>query len=323
MAEPFRHIAVIDIGKTNAKVALVGADDGHEIALRTTANRVRQDGPYPHFDVAALWAFICDALAEMQRESPIDAISITAHGASGVLITGDPQGDGLALPVLDYEFSGPDEFAAEYDAVRPPFSESLSARLPGGLNLGAQVFWQAKRLSGGVRRRALRHLPAILGLAALRRGGDGGDLARLPHRSLEPRREGFFEPRGPARLAREDGAAALRLRPARPGHAGARAAARARSRHAGLLRHPRFQRLAAPASRRARPALHGRLDGNLDHRARRRRQHRKARPAPRRARLRQRLRRRRCPAPASWAGANSTGSPAESPSSRMPPTSTA
>ena len=145
MAEPFRHIAVIDIGKTNAKLALVGARDGHEIALRTTANRVRQDGPYPHFDVAALWAFICDALAEMQRESPIDAISITAHGASGVLITGDPQGDGLALPALDYEFSGPDEFAAEYDAVRPPFAESLSARLPGGLNLGAQVFWQAKR----------------------------------------------------------------------------------------------------------------------------------------------------------------------------------
>ena len=38
--------------------------------------------------------------------------------------------------------TGPDELAAEYDAVRPGFAETGSPRLPAGLELGAQVFWQ-------------------------------------------------------------------------------------------------------------------------------------------------------------------------------------
>ncbi len=47
--------------------------------------------------------------------------------------------------MLDYEHDGPDALAAEYDAVRPPFSETGSPRLPLGLNLGAQIFWQERR----------------------------------------------------------------------------------------------------------------------------------------------------------------------------------
>jgi sugar (pentulose or hexulose) kinase len=145
MAKPVRNVAVIDIGKTNAKLALVSAEDGAELALKTAANPPRSDGPYQHFDVPKLWDFICGALAEIRRESPIDAVSITAHGSGGALITGDPDGDGLALPILDYEDPGPDELAADYDAIRPPFAETLSPRLPAGLNLGAQIFWQERR----------------------------------------------------------------------------------------------------------------------------------------------------------------------------------
>jgi len=128
---------------------VVDAGSGTELALRTARNDVRRDGPYPHFDVPRLWDFICGSLAELAREAPFDAVSVAAHGAAGVLLSGsrdaDPDGDGVALPALDYEFSGPDEVAAEYDAVRPPFAESLAARLPGGLNLGAQIFWQQRR----------------------------------------------------------------------------------------------------------------------------------------------------------------------------------
>jgi len=47
--------------------------------------------------------------------------------------------------VLDYEFDGPDRLAADYDAIRPPFAETGTPRLPLGLNLGAQFFWQQKR----------------------------------------------------------------------------------------------------------------------------------------------------------------------------------
>lgn len=134
-----KHIAVIDIGKTNAKVALVDRESLSEIAVTKRPNAVLKGGPYPHYDVEGLWAFILDGLNRFQAEFGVDAISITTHGASAVLLDANGQ---LAVPALDYEFDGPDALAAEYDAVRPPFAETGSARLPLGLNLGAQFFWQ-------------------------------------------------------------------------------------------------------------------------------------------------------------------------------------
>ncbi len=67
---------------------------------------------------------------------------MTTHGAAAALL--DAAGN-LTLPVLDYEFAGPDELAAEYDEIRPGFAESFTPRLPAGLNLGAQLFWQHRR----------------------------------------------------------------------------------------------------------------------------------------------------------------------------------
>jgi sugar (pentulose or hexulose) kinase len=137
-----RHVAVIDIGKTNAKVALVDLADMREVALRRAANAPVAEPPYPHHDVELLWSFILDSLAGINQEQRIDAISITTHGATGVLV--DAAGE-LALPVLDYEFDGPDALAEVYDAIRPAFTETGTPRLPAGLNLGAQLFWQQKR----------------------------------------------------------------------------------------------------------------------------------------------------------------------------------
>ena len=134
-----KHIAVIDIGKTNAKVALVDRENLREIAVTKRPNAVLQGPPYPHYDVEGLWQFILDGLKRFQAEFGVDAISITTHGASAVLLDADGQ---LAAPALDYEFDGPDTLAADYDAIRPPFAETGSARLPLGLNLGAQLYWQ-------------------------------------------------------------------------------------------------------------------------------------------------------------------------------------
>ncbi|QND66803.1 carbohydrate kinase [Mesorhizobium loti] len=136
-----RHVAVIDIGKTNAKVALVDLATLSEMALRRMANAPVRQAPYPHHDVEALWTFILDSLASLNREQRIDAISITTHGATGALV--DAAGE-LVLPVLDYEFDGPDRLAADYEAIRPPFAETGTPRLPLGLNLAAQFFWQQK-----------------------------------------------------------------------------------------------------------------------------------------------------------------------------------
>ncbi|WP_426229117.1 FGGY-family carbohydrate kinase [Pararhizobium sp. DWP3-4] len=134
-----KTIAVIDIGKTNAKVALVDLDRFEETAVRKTANGVVTEGIYPHFDVERLWRFIAESLAALDTETPIEAISVTTHGATAVLL--DRNGD-LALPLLDYEFTGPDTLAGDYDKVRPPFAETGAARLPMGLNIGAQIYWQ-------------------------------------------------------------------------------------------------------------------------------------------------------------------------------------
>ncbi len=136
------HIAVIDIGKTHAKLALVDRASMAEIAVTSCQNKILAGPPYPHFDLDALWLFVKSALTDMQAAHGIDAISITTHGAAAVLLDG--QGN-LAAPMLDYEYIGPDAVAEEYDGIRPDFAQTGSPRLALGLNLGAQLFWQFQR----------------------------------------------------------------------------------------------------------------------------------------------------------------------------------
>ncbi len=134
-----RHIAVIDIGKTNAKLALVDLATLTEIAVVTRPNTVLPGPPWPHFDTEGHWRFLLDALAAFHRAHRVDAISITTHGACAALLAADSS---LAAPVLDYEHDGPDLVANAYDALRPGFAETGSPRLAHGLNLGAQLHWQ-------------------------------------------------------------------------------------------------------------------------------------------------------------------------------------
>ncbi len=137
MGGAISNVAVVDIGKTNAKVVVYDLDRQSELAALTTPNRVLNDGPYPHFDIDALWAFVLASLAQLSREHPIDAVSVTTHGASIVLVDGDD----LALPVMDYEFPLDPATLADYRAIRPDFAETQSPALPGGLNVGAQLFY--------------------------------------------------------------------------------------------------------------------------------------------------------------------------------------
>ena len=144
-----RHVAVIDIGKTNAKVALVDLDGLSEVAVVTRPNTVQPGPPWPHFDLEGHWAFILDALRDFHADHKVEAISVTTHGASIVLV--DADGD-LAAPMLDYEHSGPDSVAGEYDAIRPPFEQTGSPRLSAGLNVGSQLHWML-RIDPGLRER--------------------------------------------------------------------------------------------------------------------------------------------------------------------------
>ena len=133
-----RFIAVIDIGRTNAKLVLVDLLDLSEVDLYTRSNVVINKAPFPHFDHEALWDFIKVSLRQMRKHYRVDAISASAHGAAAMLLgeNGDP-----ILPMLDYEYEGPDILTLKYDLLRPDFELSGSPRLPLGHNLGAQLHW--------------------------------------------------------------------------------------------------------------------------------------------------------------------------------------
>jgi sugar (pentulose or hexulose) kinase len=136
-------VCVLDIGKTNVKVALFDAA-GAMVGQRSAANRAQPGPPYAHADVAAIWRFFLKALTELNRVQPIAAIVTTTHGATGAFVTADPDAkEGLALPVLDYEDPCVEVIEPRYAALRPPFAATLSPPLAAGLNLGRQIAWQA------------------------------------------------------------------------------------------------------------------------------------------------------------------------------------
>jgi sugar (pentulose or hexulose) kinase len=134
-----RHIAVIDIGKTNAKLALVDLESLTELAVVTRPNVVLPGPPWPHYDVEGHWAFLLNALGHFHRDYGIDAISVTTHGACAVLLANDGT---LAAPVIDYEHEYPSEIIAAYNALKPDFALTGSPKLAGGLNVGAQIHYQ-------------------------------------------------------------------------------------------------------------------------------------------------------------------------------------
>jgi L-fuculokinase len=132
-------VAVFDVGKTNLK--LVAFDRaGAIVAGRSQPNApLAADAgcPYLRLDTERAWRFLIGALKEVGGGHRIEAISITTHGAAGVLVTDA----GIALPPMDYEFDGFGPIDAAYDAARPPFEECYSPRLPRGFNLGRQIFY--------------------------------------------------------------------------------------------------------------------------------------------------------------------------------------
>jgi sugar (pentulose or hexulose) kinase len=130
-------LIVLDIGKTNAKLALIDAA-GRTLAEKRRPNVVVTSGPYPHHDVDGIWAWLLSTCREFAGMADVSAIVPVTHGATAALVNAH----GLVLPVLDYEAQLD---GVEYDAVRPSYAETYSPALPAGLNLGRQLVWLAQR----------------------------------------------------------------------------------------------------------------------------------------------------------------------------------
>jgi L-fuculokinase len=135
--------AVFDVGKSNVRLSAV-SDDGVALATIERANTVNGGYPYPHFDADELYAWLIDGLATLARDFEIHSVVPVTHGASAALL----DDDGLVLPIMDYEFRGVSEVDSEYDAAARDFAQTASPKLPAGLNLGRQLFWQQQRFPG-------------------------------------------------------------------------------------------------------------------------------------------------------------------------------
>lgn len=126
-------LIVLDIGKTNAKLALIDAA-GQVLAEQRRPNTVLLDGPYPHLDTEDLWQWLLATCRDFAAMGDVSAIVPVTHGATAALV----DGQGLVLPVLDYEAQLP---GVDYAGVRPSYDETRSPSLPAGLNLGRQLAW--------------------------------------------------------------------------------------------------------------------------------------------------------------------------------------
>ncbi|MDH3772608.1 MAG: L-fuculose kinase, partial [Nitrospirota bacterium] len=131
-------VAVLDVGKTNAKLLAVA--NGRVASSRAAPNAVKRGEPYPHCDVDHIWRWLAAALTDLADNFALQAIVPTSYGSTAALVD-DAE---LVLPILDYEAEPPDDVAAAYADVAPWFEECCCPINPACLTLGRQLFWQSR-----------------------------------------------------------------------------------------------------------------------------------------------------------------------------------
>lgn len=134
-------IAVLDVGKTNAKLSLVDAATGLPIHVVQRANSPTESLSMRQLDVAGMEHWFLGQLRDCPGRERITALVPVAHGAACVLV--NDHGHVIAAP--DYEDTCFRRTASEYERERAPFAATLSPRLPDGLNLGAQLYFLETR----------------------------------------------------------------------------------------------------------------------------------------------------------------------------------
>lgn len=130
-------IAIVDIGKTNAKMLVVETAGGGIVWSAERQNISLQGIPVRQLDVRGLEEWLVEQLAAAPQRRLIQAIVPIAHGAAAVLL----DGKGRVLLAPDYEDPLFETVAADYRGQRDSYRETFSPTLPLGLNLGRQLFF--------------------------------------------------------------------------------------------------------------------------------------------------------------------------------------
>jgi sugar (pentulose or hexulose) kinase len=131
---------ILDVGRTHAKVSVV-TPAGRVLAERRMATPTCRTALYTAIDTDMVFDWLLLQLKGLSSFG-IDRIMPVAHGAACAFLDENLT---LVQPVQDYESALPPAFAEAYARARPAFDETLSPPLPKGLNLGAQIFWHARR----------------------------------------------------------------------------------------------------------------------------------------------------------------------------------
>jgi len=131
-------VAVLDIGKTNAKL-IAFSPDGEILEQLRHPQRVVTDNGLRVLDVDGISRWLEAALAELSGRRGLSGLMVSTHGCACALIGDD---NALAAPIFDYEQEIPAAANAEFARIAPPFSETYSPDLPGGLNMGRAIFFQ-------------------------------------------------------------------------------------------------------------------------------------------------------------------------------------
>jgi L-fuculokinase len=132
-------LAILDIGKSNAKLSVVDGASLHTLWSVKRANESAESSGLRQLDVVRIdqWLLAMFELAPLPLKRRVSVIVPIAHGAAAVLI--DDRGEIVAAP--DYEDAVFDGVEEDYAQARDAFASTYSPRLPRGLNLGRQWFY--------------------------------------------------------------------------------------------------------------------------------------------------------------------------------------
>ena len=133
---------VLDIGKSNAKLALIDAR-GDVLRSACVANVSEQDPEHGYLalGVKRLEAWLLDGVPSLLRGFVPDRIAVTTHGAAFCALGAD----GLVLPPIDYEWDGYGDTTAAFDASLANFGHHGTPLLGQGLNGGRQIDYVHRR----------------------------------------------------------------------------------------------------------------------------------------------------------------------------------
>lgn len=134
---------LFDSGKTNTKLILFD-NKGSILDSISISTPYVSLGDYSHLDSDYIKSWLLDCFEYFSSNisgSQISSLIPITHGACAAVLSKK----NLLLPIMDYESNIFEKINCEYDEFVKKLNKAISPKLPLGLNLGRQLYWQSKK----------------------------------------------------------------------------------------------------------------------------------------------------------------------------------